>query len=338
MLLSYYGDVAAYVGASSTTYESGRIRIHGGARVVTAEGTNVIAPAAGVEIHTGKSSLLGVAIERRYQFQGNVEEPASFTIRPFEVLLRTQRSADVVGGSLTLGPASIGPAKIGLFRIEGFSKRYHNQVHLLGRRYGESDLTYAARFPDVEPVPGTAVGALLSTSVQLGSRLRYQASYTLQRVRQTYGGETAPTSWDIPQQTSMFASFDLSRRWTLDAVYQAHTGIPLTPVAARILVPGSNTVAGPGFASGERNSLRTPMYQRLDLSAQRKWRTRGGKEWTLSLHVLNALRSTNPIGVDWDQYYAWRALQLSGVSRGGSGEFLQPSLPLLPSIGVRVQW
>jgi hypothetical protein len=226
----------------------------------------------------------------------------------------------------------------GSFRFETFAKRYRNQVRVLGRRYGELDEDYAKRFPELESVPGRAVGALLNTSLQFGPRVRFQGSYTLQRVRQTYDGESAPTSWDIPHQASMFGSLDLTSRWTVDAVYQAHSGVPMTPVAARILVPINNGIAVPGFADGPRNSIRAPIYQRLDLSAQRRWRTKGGKEWTLSFHLLNALARSNPVAVDWDQYYSALASEARGGAPTDPRETMIPSLPLLPSVGLRVQW
>jgi len=94
----------------------------------------------------------------------------------------------------------------------------------------------------------------------------------------------------------------------------------------------------PGFADGPRNSIRAPVYQRLDLSAQRRWRTKSGREWNLSFHVLNVLARANPVGIDWDQYYSALASQARGGSPPDFGETMLPSMPLLPSVGLRVQW
>jgi hypothetical protein len=338
-LFAYYGDVATYLGKlRSTSPATNPWRLHAGAKIVTSGTGHGFSPSLGLEYEASPSSTVGISAERRYQFQGIVEEPGSLTIRPIEILLRTPRVADVAGASWTLKRVELPFAGNGSFRLEGFAKRYRNQVHVLGRHYGELDSAYARRFPEIESVPGRAIGALLNSSLQFDPRLRFQGSYTLERVRQTFDGESAPTSWDIPQQLSMFGSLDVTSHWTIDAVFQAHSGVPITPVAARILVPGNNGFALPGFADGPRNSIRVPSYQRLDLSVQRHWRTKGGKDWTLSFHLLNALARSNPVDVNWADYYDDLATQTRRSAPPNSSTTMQPSLPILPSVGLRVQW
>jgi len=335
-VFAYYGDVATALGRLGSA--AARWRLHAGTRLVSSGSWRGASPNLGLEYEASSSFLFGISAERRYQFQGIVEEPGSLTIRPVEILLKEPRVADVAGASWALRGVALPFSGNGSFRLEAFAKRYRNQVRVLGPRYGELDSAYAQRYPELESVPGRATGALVSSSLQFGKRARLQASYTLQRVRQTFDGESAPTSWDIPHQGSMFASLDLTNRWTIDAVYQVHNGVPMTPVAARILVPISNGLALPGFADGQRNSIRAPVYQRLDLSAQRRWRTKSGREWNLSFHVLNVLARANPVGIDWDQYYSALASQARGGSPPDFGETMLPSMPLLPSVGLRVQW
>jgi hypothetical protein len=338
-LVAYFGDIATFL--HRVSFEDAAQswwKLNAGGRVVSSGSAAAFAPSFGVEYETGSSWLFALAGERRYQFQGIVEEPGSLTIRPVEILLKTPRVADVLGISWSLRRVTVPFSGAGSFRLEAFAKRYRNQVRVLGRRYGELDQDYARRFPELEPVPGRAEGAMASTTLAFGARLHVQGSYTWQRVRQTYDGETAPTLWDIPEQLSAFAGWDLSKSWTIDAVFQAHSGVPITPVAARILVPGGNAAAFPGFADGPRNSLRVDPYRRLDLSAQRHWKTSGGKEWTVSLHLLNALARSNPVAIDWDQYYSALAYHARGGKLLDAGDTMSPSLPLLPSIGVRVQW
>jgi hypothetical protein len=335
-LFAYYGDVALSLGNLRSV--ASRWRLHAGTRVASSGSWRGASPSLGLEYKASSRSLFGIAAERRYQFQGIVEEPGSLTIRPIEILLQTPRVADVVGVSWALKRVELPLSGVGSFRLEAFAKRYQNQVHVLGPRYGELDQDYAKRFPELESVPGRATGALVSTSLQFGERFRLQGSYALERVRQTFDEESAPTSWDIPHQGSMFASVDLTSRWTIDAVYQAHSGVPITPVAARILTPIGNGFALPGFADGPRNSIRAPIYQRLDFSAQRHWRTKSGKEWVLSFHLLNALARANPVAIDWEQYYSALASQARGGSPPEARETMVPSLPLLPSVGLRVQW
>jgi hypothetical protein len=84
---------------------------------------------------------------------------------------------------------------------------------------------------------------------------------------------------------------------------------------------------------GDRNAARTGWSKRLDVGAGRRWADRRGRQWEISLSVLNALfdptgvfRPKAPEGTDG-------CLSPSPVRRD-----YEVVLPAIPSIGVRVEF
>jgi len=282
------------------------------------------APRALLSFTPRASVVLEGAWNRRFQFDAQLEEPIEGSITAPVFLLTKPRVADVASGSARWTRAPGAGRTSGTVQLQGFHKAYRDRAVLAGR--GDSV------FPDFERATGTSVGAMSSARVSFAGGSTVQASYTLQRVRETVGGETVPTSWDVPHSLSTFASVPAGRGWTLNAVYQGHSGRATTPVVARVFVPAPDDPfqLDARYIRGARNSVRVPPYHRLDLGGRRAWNARGAR-WTLSIQALNVFFRSNPVDYDWTQYF--RAAEGGRTGSGGKN-----GLPLVPSATLEVQW
>lgn len=287
------------------------------------------APRAALGYRATGELRLEAAMDRRHQFDAQLEEPIEGSITAPLFLLDEPRTADVAALSARWTPAG------GELQLQAFHKRYPDRTRLAPLGLGETRREAGADFPRFGRFPGHSTGAMVSGRRTFGGEGIVQGSYTYQRVREEVDGALYPTAWDAPHTLSLFGSVPLGRKWAFSAVYQAHSGRATTPVLARIFEPdprfaNSNSLA-PRFLYGEHNSIRVPPYHRLDLGARRSWRG-WGAEWTLSLQVLNALFRENPVDYDWAVHFADVQGQHSSPRAGRSG------LPILPSIGMEVKW
>ncbi|MDP9347856.1 MAG: TonB-dependent receptor, partial [Gemmatimonadota bacterium] len=302
-----------------------------GARVWHAAGSAYLAPRAVVSVRAGDAFRVEAALDRRYQFDAQLEEPMEGSITAPLFLLEEPRSADVGAVSVDWNPTWLPFGGTASARVQAFAKRYPDRTRL--REAGSPDGA-ASRFPEFERIPGESLGAMLGGQLAWGTAGIVQGSYTYQRVREEFEGELSPTSWDAPHTLALFTSLPLWRKWVLNAVYHAHSGRATTPVLARSFGPYTgveNRFLRPRYLLGERNSIRVPPYHRLDLGARRSWEARGA-EWTLALQVLNVLFRENAIDYDWSVYFS----DLRG--RSGPPRAGRNGLPILPSIGLEVRW
>lgn len=317
--LAFFGETGWQWGGRWSATAGGRLSRVGGGWYA--------APRTALAYRASGALRLEAALDRRHQFDAQLEEPIEGSITAPLFLLDEPRTADVAALS-----ARWIPTQAGDLQLQAFYKRYPDRTRLsAGEPRGEA----SAGFPRFERTPGYSTGAMVSGRRAFGGEGMVQGSYTYQRVREELDGELHPTSWDAPHTLALFGSVPLGRAWVFNAVYQAHSGRATTPVLARIFEPdtrsANSTALAPRYLYGERNSVRVPPYHRLDLGARRSWRG-WGAEWTLSLQVLNALFRENPVDYDWGVYFADLQGQHSAPRAG------RPGLPIVPSIGLEVKW
>jgi hypothetical protein len=324
-LLSFFGEGAAELGGGWSAAL--------GARVWSAGGVHV-APRARLALRVSDALAIEAALNRRYQWDAQLEEPIEGSVTAPLFLLEEPRIADVGAFSVRLEPEELPFGGRGAFHIQAFWKEYRERPILPERPPGEGrPETAGPDFPAFDRVRGRGAGAMLSGRLVFPGGALIQGSYTFQRVFEEIAGHEYPTAWDVPHTLVLFGSVPLGARWTLSAAYHAHTGRATTPVVARVFAPGNDDFnqIGARYILGERNSIRVPPYHRLDLGFRREGRL-WGADVTVFFQVLNLLFRENAIDYDWQQYFAD---VVGGHSRIGAG---RSGLPILPSIGLEVRW
>lgn len=131
-------------------------------------------------------------------------------------------------------------------------------------------------------------------------RLTGWVAYTWARTLRTFpdinNGREFPSSYDIINDLSVVATYQLSRKWDLSANFVYTTGKPFTPLKELFII--NNNL---NLAYGERNSLRLPAYHRLDFGANYvpHPEKRGfAGSWTFS--VYNVYNQLNPFFLYYD--------------------------------------
>jgi len=300
---------------------SNNVRLSTGLRSTTSSGHWWVAPRAAVTYTAGAVRVTS-AINRRLQFEAQLEEPPEGSIAPPVFLLESPRKVDVAALSFEwLDDLQVD--RLPLFRIEAFVKRYSDRTYMAD----------SAAFPSFERIRGSATGASASVRGSIfGGWL--QGTYRYQRVREELDQRSIPTSWDAPHAVTAMFAVPVGDAWTLTAVYQAHSGRATTPVVARIFAPQEDAI-GRGLTDryliGNRNSIRVPAYHRVDLGARRTW-NRKNSRWSLSAQIINVLYRQNAIDYDWQQYYARLGLGRSDAGTSRSG------LPIVPTVSLGIQW
>lgn len=271
------------------------------------------------------------SLERRFQYAGDLAEPASESLRPPQLVLSMPERADVAGLSLSMKRGS--DVRVD---VQGFAKRYESLMRLVDRPTGISDAEYASGFPRFERLNGDAFGGFAGFQAG-GRRGLVQGGYTYQRIELRYPGGNAPPDWDVPHSASFFAVFKLDKRWSASLASHARSGLPSTPVDGRVLVPADGATSpqlGSRYTYGRRNSVRTEPYRRIDASLRRSWLVRR-TEWAFSLNVFNIVNRANATDVN----YSFLFLCGSSVqSCPGARQRGTPSLPMIPTITVEARW
>ena len=274
---------------------------------------------------------LVAALGRRHQFEAELEEPREGNIAPPLFVLAAPRIADVA--AVSIAPPAMMPwgGTRATVELQAFAKHYRNRTVL-----ADTALTYpsSAPVPSFDRVPGHSVGLALSARLASPSGMAAQASYTFEQVRERLAGEWSPPAWESPHILSLFGSVPVGRGWSLNAVYQAHSGAAVTPIAARVFEPSFGGEASPSrFLPGARNSARLEPYRRLDLSARKQW-DGWGASWAFSIQVLNALARENPREANWLGLLCAQSGPADQCFPSGQIE----SLPILPSLGLEIRW
>lgn len=102
-------------------------------------------------------------------------------------------------------------------------------------------------------------------------------------------GKTFPAKYDRRHDLSVTASYDLSERWTLSAIFVYATGNTTTLPIGRYMIDGDLT-----SEYGDRNSYRMSPYHRLDLSATYIHKKTNKWESSWNFSIFNAYNRHNP--------------------------------------------
>ncbi|MDQ3557326.1 MAG: TonB-dependent receptor [Gemmatimonadota bacterium] len=227
-------------------------------------------------------------------------------------------------------------------RAEGYAKTFDGLV--LIAPYDPANRRFAIE--RLETASGTARGLDLSLGREEPGRVRGWVGYSLASSERSVEGSTFATELLPRQRFVAVWDTQLRRDWGFTGRFEAFEGIPYTP--ATTMVPWRDFDFNAGHFSdlcdsrdaatkieylyGARGSARTGWTKRLDLGAGRRWTSRRGWKWELSLSLLNVL--FDPLGT-------LRPVS-SGKQVGCVPEEVRWEnhlvLPPIPSVGVRVEF
>ena len=170
----------------------------------------------------------------------------------------------------------------------------------------------------LEKSKGQAYGLEIGVKRKVTQRLSGLFAYTLSRSERTADGITFVSSYDRTHVLNFALSYDLGRMWRVGARYVAYTGTPVQKPAP----------AYPQQATGTPPE-RTPLFMRLDVRVEKRWKV-GKNGWvSVVLEALNATLSSEVSG-----YRCGTALVLPGASPNPTCAAREVGPISVPSLGV----
>ncbi|MCB9752269.1 MAG: energy transducer TonB [Myxococcales bacterium] len=169
---------------------------------------------------------------------------------------------------------------------------------------------------------GHIFGGELLARKALTRNLYAWLSYTLMRStrRDAPGEEFYLFGFDQTHILTAIASYKLPRQWQIGARFRLVSGNPNTPIIGAV-TDASSGVYIPIY--GPRNSDRLPPFHQLDIRVDKRWIYRR-LSFLIYLDILNVYNAQNTEGFQYSYDYQQR----SSIA----------SLPILPSIGARMEW
>ena len=219
----------------------------------------------------------------------------------------------------SLGVAQALPRDITL-EVTGFYKSLWG----LARRSESTQLFAGGVRPELEASTGRGyvVGGELLLRKALTRKLFAWLSYTLMRsVRRDAAGEPAYLfNFDQTHIMTAIASYKLPRQWQVGARFRLISGNPYTPNLGGIFDAAQG---GYDPIQGPRNSSRLPAFHQLDIRVDKRWIYRR-ISINAYLDILNIYNHQNTERLT--SSYNFQATAPIA------------SLPILPSIGLRLEW
>ena len=330
MVLDHY-DVAsqgasAYGSAAGTI---GRLTVAPGIRVDSWRATNTTAASPWIagEVALAEATRLrgGAGIYRQF--------PALTVLNGLRgnAALQPERATH-----LDLGVSQQLPASLTV-QLAVFNREERDVLRAFGdesRRLSSGEIALArADTPWENRLSGRARGveALLRRDAPSGLSGWIAYAYARHRYDDHHSGERFWSDHDQRHTFSAYALYRLSSRTSLGAKFRYGSNYPITGY----LQPASNAAGVPPLFGGQtlfytigdaRNTLRLPVYARLDVRADRAM-TIGGRRVTLFAEVANALNRRNERNVP---YSIDRNGRVIGVT--------DSMLPIVPSAGFVVDF
>jgi len=133
-------------------------------------------------------------------------------------------------------------------------------------------------------------------------------------------GPSLPGVFDQRHILALVASLELPHRWRFGGRFRLVSGSPYTPIVGVFDRPPNNERLG---VAGMANSARFPVFHQLDLRVDRQWVFRHA---TLTTYL------------DVQNVYNWFNVEAYIYSEDYGEPFSAVGLPVLPSLGVRLDF
>ncbi|MEZ5018447.1 MAG: TonB-dependent receptor [Flavipsychrobacter sp.] len=124
----------------------------------------------------------------------------------------------------------------------------------------------------------------------------YTLSRTERKINGINNGDWYVSRYDRTHDVSAVAMYDLTKRWTISAIWVYNTGNAVTYPAGKYNIDGQTY-----FYYTERNASRMPAYHRLDLGATYTKVTKKGRESSWAFSIYNAYNRFNPFSIAFEQ-------------------------------------
>ncbi|WP_448698789.1 carboxypeptidase-like regulatory domain-containing protein [Mucilaginibacter sp. AW1-3] len=163
---------------------------------------------------------------------------------------------------------------------------YRNGADLVANETVESQLLYGV---------GRAYGIEVFLKKKFGKFngwIGYTLSRTERKMDGVNNGDYFPARQDRTHDVSLLSIYNLSKRWTLSAVFVYGTGNAVTYPAGKYKVGGLTT-----YYYNQRNANRLPVDSRLDLGATLEGRQHKNYHSSWSFSIYNAFDRMNPYSV-----------------------------------------
>ncbi|MES1157793.1 MAG: TonB-dependent receptor [Haliangium ochraceum] len=194
--------------------------------------------------------------------------------------------------------------------VEGFYKNLHELQVNGTNAAGEPSVVNAGK--------GRIYGLEVHTKVQPTGRLFGFVSYTLSRSeRNDHGEGWRLFDYDQTHILTVASGYRLGRGWDVGGTFRMVSGNPGTPVVGSIYDANRDYYA-PVY--GATNSIRDPLFHRLDVRVEKSWKFQAWKLATY-LDLQNAYNRRSQEGLQYSYDYSKRA-KIEG-------------LPIIPSLGLR---
>lgn len=195
-----------------------------------------------------------------------------------------------------------------------------NKTQLLWENYYReiSPMPVFDRFSQViktqkQRVIGSDLSILNNTSY-----FRWQIGVSFLRTLQLYESEKYLSNWDIPFSINGNISLEIAKKWFLSIAGQYRRGLPYTPMIKKFM---ELDYSWQTIKKSPPNTERLPDYSRFDVSFRKKFTSKKGFDYTISLQALNVTFTKKVVRNLEDMY----------------GKFLE-GMPFLPSIGVEYEF
>ncbi|QJR35538.1 hypothetical protein [Gemmatimonas groenlandica] len=297
-----------------------------GARITVADSSSAFAPQLVAKVLSSSAQQVSIGIERRAQFDAQLSDPENTRPQP-TFLLSRPRLMDAVSLEYRLHERTDGGVAYSLHTTAAV--RWYADRTTSAQRSGPA----ASRTSDMlfERAPARSLGIATTVLARHASGPSAQLTYSFVRSLTRRHDEWVPTSWDTPSNISGVFTLPLPRRLSLSVVGAMRSGLPITPIVGRVIVPSFDGSGGESrLIYGEMNSARLPGFQRFDVALRKRWTPRAF-EVDASLQVVNLLYKRNVVAYDAATY-------LAQVASGQTPTARRAGLPLVPSIGVEVRW
>lgn len=145
---------------------------------------------------------------------------------------------------------------------------------------------------------GYAYGIEFAIEKSIG-KLTYTASYTYSRSMRIFSdinnGKAFPAKYDKPNDLTITANYELSKKWDISALFTYSSGVNITMPIARYLIQ-SNIIN----VYGSKNGYRMPAYHRADISAKYSLTDKPKYKSDIIFSISNVYNHKNPYFMYYD--------------------------------------
>ena len=213
------------------------------------------------------------------------------------------------------------------YGIEGYGRFLQNQLVLNLNMKGEEIQDFEDSFFIGESVAYGSEIYIKKNADKFNANLSYTLGWVQQRFDELNNGKWHDAKYDRRHDVNLLCTYKLNKRIDIGGVFILATGNKATLPVGRYWMMGDIANDYVGI-----NNYRMPLYHRLDLSVNYRFKTNILKESVLNFSVINVLNRSNPYFIYYDIEEGVEDYELAVKAR-------QVSLfPVLPSLSWKIKF